>query len=265
MLMRIRPALGGVRRKLERCKRHLDELDALMYGDKAGRPYRFAYELNADKALYECFIREVDDRFGNVSILIGEICYQLRSALDYIVFDFAAPNFPSLPTQLDRAIRSTYFPILLGPNDSALRGRLQYVSQEVFKIVEDLQPYKARHGDPAIDELWVLEQMNLWDKHRHLNIMQGGIHITTSSIPPGVQIRTDSFNETEAFALIPIDLDPEEDFEPLLTVEIVVEVPPKSTLNIRGLHALHEYVRDKVLPRFDGLASYEGPLTVGQP
>src|SRR5258708_10396877 len=73
-----------------------------------------------------------------VGILIGEICYNLRSALDYLIYDLA---------EHDAGIRqeSTQFPIADTAEEfaSSAKRRLRGINSAHRAAIEKLQPYKG--------------------------------------------------------------------------------------------------------------------------
>jgi hypothetical protein len=109
--------------------------------------------------------------FGmRVPILVGEICYHLRSALDYLVFELA---------KLDSGVEQerTQFPIEDDPN--GFRGNaprfFKGFNPSHIAAIERLQPYNGCN--------WValLRDCSNPDKHRHLIGGKGGAGITVHS------------------------------------------------------------------------------------
>jgi hypothetical protein len=106
-----------------------------------------------------------------VGILVGEICYNLRSALDYLIFELA---------KLDSGAeqRGTQFPVVDTKND--FEGRrttafLKGVNASHIAAVEALQPYMGCNWTAR------LRDFSNADKHRHFVVTGGETRITVHS------------------------------------------------------------------------------------
>jgi len=111
----------------------------------------------------------------NFPIRIGEICYNLRSALDYLIFELA---------RLDSGVEQsgTQFPIMDAKQDFEGRGKgifLKGVNPTHVACVERLQPYMGCNWTRS------LRDTSNPDKHRHFSKMRGDITATIhSSLDP---------------------------------------------------------------------------------
>lgn len=111
-------------------------------------------------------------------VIIGEILYDLRSALDHLACALVPKPNPR-----------TEFPIFRkkdGPDGFLTKApaklpRLQQGKPDAWDIIEQLQPYQGagRGGDPERDPLWVLHQLNIIDKHRYPLVSTTAPHQTT--------------------------------------------------------------------------------------
>ena len=93
-----------------------------------------------------------------VGVLIGEICYNLRSALDYLVFELA---------RLDSGVpqKGTQFPIVDTANEFRSKRTIAYlrgVNQAHIAAIERLQPYMGCNWTKT------LRDFSNPDKHRQL-------------------------------------------------------------------------------------------------
>lgn len=106
-----------------------------------------------------------------ISILVGEIIYNLRAALDYLIYELA--KFDS-----KKVIQGTQFPI--DDLEDVFKGRgnnfLKGVSNKHIAIIEGLQPCYG------CDWMKVLRGISNPDKHRELTIINRGVAL---SILPG--------------------------------------------------------------------------------
>lgn len=102
-----------------------------------------------------------------LSILVGEIVYNLRAALDYLVFLLAMVNSGAVQD-------GTQFPIYDSEQDfqGNVPRRLRGISQDNVRRLEDLQPYRS------IEWTRTLRDLSNPDKHRHLTMLTGeGEHV----------------------------------------------------------------------------------------
>lgn len=95
------------------------------------------------------------------SILVGESVYNLRAALDYLVYALAHldSGSPQERTQFPIFQKSEHF-------KANSRGYLKGVSQDHSKAIEALQPFAGE--EPGSDWLARLAELSNPDKHRHL-------------------------------------------------------------------------------------------------
>jgi len=110
--------------------------------------------------------------FGmRIGTLTGEICYNLRSALDYLVFELAILDSGS-PQD------GTQFPIMDAPKDFAGRGKTAYlkgINAAHVACIERLQPYNGCNWTRR------LRDCSNADKHRHFVPSGGNSRVTVHS------------------------------------------------------------------------------------
>ena len=99
---------------------------------------------------------------ARIPVLVGEIAYNLRSALDYLIFELA---------KLDSGIpqKGTQFPIVNTPKQFASNtttARLNGVSAAHVAVIERLQPYNG------VDWPKFLRDISNPDKHREFVVMK---------------------------------------------------------------------------------------------
>jgi hypothetical protein len=101
--------------------------------------------------------------------LIGDAVHNIRSALDYLIYELAPPNV--------RAKGTTQFPISLTPQkftDSAFR--IEGITGDERKLIERVQPYHSDH--PRTHPLAVLNRLSNRDKHRLLVPVVAGMNLS---------------------------------------------------------------------------------------
>jgi hypothetical protein len=115
------------------------------------------------------------------SIRIGEFLYNLRSGLDHLVWQLVVANGQTPGTR-------NQFPIYRDENkyDRESRSRLRGVGDGAAVIIRELQPFVGRR-----DDLWRLQSLGNFDKHRHLNL--GTVVVDDSELSldarPQVEVR----------------------------------------------------------------------------
>lgn len=108
----------------------------------------------------------------DISVLVGEILYQLRSTLDHLAFHLVEPN-PSGATLPVGWEDRCQFPLMLDlkigqipPVPLGFFENLPGISEKAHAFIEGVQPY---HGDGNVNNsLRFLKELCNRDKHRHL-------------------------------------------------------------------------------------------------
>jgi hypothetical protein len=97
--------------------------------------------------------------------MVGDCVHNARSALDHLVFQLAILN--NAPAD---AASKVSFPVYLTPSEfkNATRTKIApFINSTSFAEIEKLQPYIT--GNDGVDDiLWVLSQLDIFDKHRLL-------------------------------------------------------------------------------------------------
>lgn len=145
--------------KLERAKRHYTELDAVLAGFSATKPYKVSTRRN-DEGRLVYYLSGVADIPIDISLITGDVIQNLRSALDQLAYELwvRESNGQGRSTKI-------YFPI---DNDEASyrkgkAGKTQGISAQSLAIIDSLKPYKDGN-----DVLWRIHTLNNHDKHRLL-------------------------------------------------------------------------------------------------
>ena len=179
--------LVGVRAKIDRAKKHIDEFDAaFLSGDS---PVATHVKLDSVEEKPEgryaiCSITSGDlpPDFG---IPIGDAAHNLRSSLDHLTCQLAIAN--GNPTACDK----TQFPIFAQDtpdNRKRIKRWIGACSPAAQTAIEALQPYQRRPSDPTGDLLWMLSELDNIDKHRLLLVARP--HFTRVQIAVTVDDKT---------------------------------------------------------------------------
>ena len=246
----------STRLKIRWAEKHLDTIDSYIPKYKALNPVGVVYDLNADKTFYEGRLNARFPPFLDFGVEIGEFAYQLRSALDNLVYALSSANFPGEfgSTEREQAEKVPFFNISRIQNDSAIRGGIKFVAdeirEEVFAAIDKHQPYKR--GDRAdFHQLSMLDELNVRDKHRIVNAAASNITIDNGSLPEGIEVMGGRADHGDVIVRIPAHLDPERDFSPRLSFQIILRVGrPAGGIDLAWLRGIHDYVRDILIPDF---------------
>jgi hypothetical protein len=166
--------IESARLKLIRATKHLHALEHRIATYAGKGSHRLIADANGKETVHIG-----DQPPPDVAILVGEIVYQLRSALDHLAFDLVKVNaqgiilpkgwekrceFPlciSNPTKGNPPVPCT--PLPRDRFDKTLPG----ISDAAFTVIESLQPYR-RLG--VANALRLLADLSNIDKHRHLHV-----------------------------------------------------------------------------------------------
>ncbi|MDP9206250.1 MAG: hypothetical protein M3P12_12505 [Gemmatimonadota bacterium] len=162
--------LDDVRAKTERAREQALALDADVRQFLEAGPYvaRAEYNEETGEDLYRAHvIREPPPR---ISVIVGEIVHDLRSALDHLAWQLTRP---------ERQTNHTGFPIFSSPWGPGAKSEAQFLAhvdgmaEEVVEVIRDLQPNQP--GAPVNKDhpLYQLHRMNIEDKHHLLNVIGG--------------------------------------------------------------------------------------------
>jgi hypothetical protein len=149
--------IDGVRAKIKRAKKHIDEFESLadsyIHGDFCtigAKPKHYPGNL-------VIYVTRIDPIPEDIPLIFGDAVHNLRSALDHLAWQLveAGGGTPS---------KDTYFPISKTPEGykSAIgKGDIDKMPLGAEKELALVQPYAT--GD---NTLWHLHKLDIADKHR---------------------------------------------------------------------------------------------------
>jgi hypothetical protein len=148
--------LVSARLKIERAKKHFDELGRILDGFNQSPLGEILAQRDPES-------RRMVYRVGNlrpvpleISAVVGDLLQCLRSSLDHLAFEL----WVAAGRQGDA--RNVYFPIYAKRPKSGFKPEIQSLPKPVVDAVEGVQPYNGRQ----CDQLRVLSELNNADKHR---------------------------------------------------------------------------------------------------
>jgi len=164
--------IKSAKMKLLRATKHLRAIKKSIAAYAASRPYKIVRTKGRKK------ISVAKAPSLQISLLAGEMLYQMRSALDHLTFEIIASNppknranwhkrcqFPIRSTTPNRAVP----PVPPLPK-SEFAVELPGISDKAFAIIEAMQPYYAKTA--AHTYLGFLAELSNIDKHRRLSLVR---------------------------------------------------------------------------------------------
>jgi hypothetical protein len=149
----------GARAKAERAEKHFDELVTVVQRFRDSEPYEIVPKIEAATGHRVGYAREKTPFPATcVSLIVGDVLHNLRSALDLLYCDLVRANGKTVK-------KEDAFPICGSPKKfkSLLPQIRRRVADPAAKAIEELKPYKG--GNEAY---WRLHQLDITDKHRLL-------------------------------------------------------------------------------------------------
>ena len=154
--------MRGIQTKLERAQESLQGLSS-----------RIAFHCANEKIRLETATRQATDPDAGYqepetvyeySIAVGEIAYNLRSALDHLIWQLVRAN-GECPNHRHE------FPIFIdaGGYHKSVENRLRGLDDRQRGMIESFQPFQDNRS--VGPHLWMLYKICNIDKHRHLNVV----------------------------------------------------------------------------------------------
>lgn len=177
------PLLAGVRSKIVRAQHHFADLHeriktALSPSPENDRKGATTYKID-EKGHSVISLRKTEPLDSNLPLIVGDCVHNLRSALDHLVYQLAILNGAG-----PDAASKTAFPIYLKPNvfKNVVNDKVApFISSTALTEIEALQPYNAT-DPPELDPLWVLSQLDNFDKHRLLVVVAQEVRLDSFEV-----------------------------------------------------------------------------------
>jgi len=242
--------------KFERARGHLDDLEAQLTTWAHSGHHSVFNEPDPDNGP-DCFrIRVITDPVPTdpISVIIGDVLHNLRSALDHLAYALAVKHTNPLP---DDIAKESEFPIFASNNVNAIAKRIRGMDPGAQAVMERLQPYQ-RGKDSALDPLWMLYKLSNIDKHRLLLV--GTVSNVAAGFRPGMSYNYrllganvyDTMIEGEAIVVryraVPADPDKEMhvEFDPLLQIAFKGPTAVNGKGVVKTLGAIYDYIGTRV-------------------
>lgn len=158
-------AFDGCRVKLARADHHLEDLEARARAFYATNPYTTSVHHDHETSEFRITLERSEQPPLEWGAIVGEVLYNLRSALDHLAWELARLDSGREPPS------NTEFPIFKDRGRFEREGtkRIEALSPAHQALIEGLQPYNR--SDPASDPLWLLYSLRNIDQHRTLHVV----------------------------------------------------------------------------------------------
>lgn len=173
--------MRGIQTKIERAQKNFEGLSS-----------RIAFHCANEKVRLETATRQAADPNAGYdepetvyeySIDVGEIAYNLRSALDHLIWQLVSANGKSTNPRHE-------FPIFIdaGDYDKSVGDQLRGLDDRQRGMIESFQPFQDNRS--VGPHLWMLHKICNIDKHRYLNVVNThsvtGAHLE-GHVPPELE------------------------------------------------------------------------------
>lgn len=155
--------LDGVRAKIKRTNEQLDNLNAALEAFLNTKPYGAIAETDGQDSVIRA--SGMVEPPPVLSVLVGEVAHNLRSALDHLIWQLVIVNGR-------HGNRKTGFPVFKDREEyeATGKGKIERIPLSAQTLVERVQPYHAGN-DFRNHALYCLHQLNLIDKHRTIYLL----------------------------------------------------------------------------------------------
>ncbi len=237
------PAPYGLKLKLSRARKHLRHLRRVVGRYEASNPWTLRRQENGDGSYY-LYSLELVDAPPTILLLADEAVHHLRSVLDHLVCASVAA--------IGKKVESQSFPIRTekprGKGVAIYDACLVDVPDSVRTLIDDVQPH--HRGNAANSHpLAILARLDNRFKHTSLHLMVNQIRMP--AVPGIIQhpSRERSHDSGDIFAEVPISVNVEKDFEPLISVEVAFSVREARLpqINLDTLDDIYDFVLDEIL------------------
>lgn len=252
--------------KVDRAEQHLEEVKAYMGAYAAKHPYE-AVRTRQPKGqrhiwLYRLKMLEQPDPM--IAVIIGEILYNLRSALDHIAVSMAPRDRKSkagFPVEVTdpfaKDISGTF--IYGEERRRSFTSKIKGIQADAVAMIMHAQPYTRQYSE--IETLALLNRLENADKHRELVTLGVGVmDIRTIITAPkaAIQQRADGFREdgeeVAKFGFIeslpPRESEVKVDVRGTASVAIKVGGLLGNLIMPQTLEILIAWMRDETIPEF---------------
>jgi len=235
--------LDGANLKIIRAKDQIEAFyrEITLFWESEPKPCEIIEESYSKKPNYAFRVQSNREPPREWGLIVGEITYNLRSALDHLAWQLAllGTNNPS---------RRTEFPIFNSDIDfrGGARRKMINIPVNIHPVIESLQPYNKGNW-PPVECLWWLHEINRVDKHREI------VPCFTQSIAKfsnmsGVYRPSKRLSDGEVITFTLL----KGTTKAQVGAEIAFDIPTfEYPFPASRLAGIHKFVSEEVIPRFE--------------
>lgn len=240
------PSIDTVAVKLLWAERHLNRLKAEVVEFAGEQPFEVVTECDTEARKDRFRLRQRIAPPPHWPMLVGDCAHNIRASLDYLAWNisFRPDEQTAFPIQEDRIT------VKGGVRKFGISGGAH---PRALELVEGLQPYH-RTDDPTLHPLWILNRLDVIDKHRTLNavtmaVPMGKISWFVEGRPYSASMRTGPFEDGEEVAAVdhPIGHSVEVTADFTTSIELEVRRAGRDGEAIGLLTELLNFVRNSVV------------------
>jgi hypothetical protein len=177
--------LDDARRKLAQSQEHHKTLEAAVESFRRRHSYALVGEFDAEASEYVFRVHVFESPPDVFALAVGDLVQNLRTALEYIAWQLVDLNN-------GKPGRHTGFPIFrdLDAFTKGSKGMVRGMSDAGLALIETTQPFNVRPNNPALDPLWILNELARLDRHQIL-------HTLTATLVHGV-LRATAYRDVQS-------------------------------------------------------------------
>lgn len=180
-----RPEFASCWTKIDRAREHRKEFDKTAKEWLDTKPYKLRTEFYTQTDEYIVWLDRVPRVPLPLFAIVGDVVHNLRSALDYLIYRAACLDSGKDPPPRWKDLA---FPIVSSDTDfdTGRRPPLGKLNPDFRADIKKLQPFCTHPDDFRQSRLWVLNQLDIVDKHREFPL--GLVIPTELRIDPSADI-----------------------------------------------------------------------------
>jgi hypothetical protein len=186
---------------------------------------------------------QMTDTPNDVPLILGDLIYCLRSALDQTVWQLAKMKlgYPEM----------TYFPILDKNNKDTQRAFTKSITRvpaRAVAIIKSLQPYHL--ADPTSSLLWKLHKLCNIDKHRRIPVQGQMVPLHFPKIPRRLAPHV-THDATHHLISVPLDMQHYMEFDQNISPDVTFgDTEEKIICGFATVCEMYSFVSENSIPRF---------------
>ena len=237
-------SLGDPYLKTTRAKVHLDNLGDEINAFLASKPLDIFRKENVRKGLFEIRFK-VKPIPEHIPLILGDLLYCLRSALDQTVWALAKRKMGAGYPE------GTQFPIIDKLNAGSRKKFQSYtagVPAAAIRIIKSLQPY--HRANPAAHLLSRLNKLGNIDKHRRIPVHSQELMFRFPH-PQKSLVSVLGIDKDHQVITVPLEFKNQMTLDPEVAFDLVFgDMAEGISCDFQGVKKIYDFVTNGVIPKF---------------